>query len=128
MGPHVLLPRSSNPKLTFISLARGVNMNLPPLNCLANDALAAHASYEMQQMGLPIDARGPASWPKSHKTAAELAYFRKFDACARSSSGVCDAKGNPKMLKAASTNFVVWDMVRTLEALGEEKQGISYWG
>lgn len=103
-------------------------MTLPPLNCHANDGLATRATYDAQQIGLPIEARGPASWPKSHKTAAELAYFRKYDAYARASNGACEANGNQKMLKAVSTSFVVRDMVRILEALGEEKKGISYWG
>ncbi|KZT62528.1 alpha/beta-hydrolase [Calocera cornea HHB12733] len=101
---------------------RGVNMTTPALDCYPteyDEFLAEQAAY---RLGLPFQARGEGG------RAAELALLKKTDAYYASGLGSCLKNGNTRMLASLSTAYNVRDMLRVLEALGEDGRGLQYWG
>ncbi|KZO89839.1 hypothetical protein CALVIDRAFT_569600 [Calocera viscosa TUFC12733] len=82
---------------------RGVNMTTPPLECYPTEYDEYMSELLSSHVGLPFQARGEGG------DDAELALLKKVDAYYRSA-------------------FVVRDMVRILEAIGEDERGLQYWG
>ncbi|KZT62527.1 alpha/beta-hydrolase [Calocera cornea HHB12733] len=101
---------------------RGVNMTTPPLDCYPTEYDEFVAEQMSTQIGLPFQARAEGG------AAAELALMKKTDAYYLSGLGSCLKNGNAKMLASLSTAYNVRDMVRMLEALGEDERGLQYWG
>lgn len=82
---------------------------------------------KQELLGFPYEIR-QAQKSSAAADATELAYFKKMDAYHRAAKESCDKYGNQKLLSAVSTAFVARDMVSILEALGEAKRGMQYWG
>ncbi|KZO95359.1 alpha/beta-hydrolase [Calocera viscosa TUFC12733] len=101
---------------------RGVNMTTPSLDCYPTEYDEYMTEQLSNHLGLPFQARGEGG------AAAELALLKKTDTYYRAGIGSCAKNGNAKMLKSVSTAYNVRDMVRMLEALGEDERGLQYWG
>ncbi|CAE6473049.1 unnamed protein product [Rhizoctonia solani] len=105
---------------------RGVNMTLPKLGCHENEAQAVHSLYKENLLGLPYDARGSDSLPAETRDRMELAYLKRLNAAFNATSLACLENGNKPMLESVSTAYVVQDMERIVDALGED--GLNFWG
>ncbi|KZT62531.1 alpha/beta-hydrolase [Calocera cornea HHB12733] len=101
---------------------RGVNMTTPPIDCYPTEYDEYMSEQQSYHLGLPIQARGEGG------SAAEIALLKKKDTYYQSGLGSCLKNGNAKMLASVSTAYNVRDMVRMLEALGEDERGLQYWG
>ena len=58
--------------------------------------------------------------------AAERAFVTRYGNLQAGHNAACSKNGNRAMLESVGTASVVQDMVRIVEALGED--GINYWG
>ncbi|CAE6411721.1 unnamed protein product [Rhizoctonia solani] len=105
---------------------RGVNMTTPKLGCHENEAQAIHASYKQAILGFPYDARGPSSLPSDARARMEHAYLARLNASFTATSLACLENGNRPMLESISTAYVVQDIERIVNALGED--GLNFWG
>ncbi|KDN33708.1 hypothetical protein RSAG8_13204, partial [Rhizoctonia solani AG-8 WAC10335] len=105
---------------------RGVNMTIPTLGCYQNEAQAVHSIYKETLLGVPYDARGPDSIPAGTRARMEHAYLKRLNASFTATSLACLENGNRPMLESVSTAFVVQDMERIVDALGED--GLNFWG
>lgn len=106
---------------------RGVNLTSPPLSCFATEGEGTRFARDLEQLGLPFDARGSTAADGTKEgERLEKEWLRKVDAFAEATNRACQESGNQKMLRASSTSFVVRDMKRILEALGEPN--LKYWG
>ncbi|CAE6529513.1 unnamed protein product [Rhizoctonia solani] len=105
---------------------RGVNMTVPKLGCYANQAQAVHSTYKQTLLGLPYDARGSDSLPVDTRAHMEHAYLKRLNASFTTTSLACFENGNKPMLESVSTAFVVQDMERIVDALGQD--GLHFWG
>lgn len=103
-----------------------MNLTSPSLDCFPTSGDAARFTRDIEHMGLMTDVSSKAA-----SEAAELAWTTKYEAFSEALNGACQSSGEQsrKMLEASSTAFVVRDMKRIMEALGEEKlhyMGFSY--
>ncbi|KAJ1306687.1 hypothetical protein OPQ81_007679 [Rhizoctonia solani] len=105
---------------------RGVNMTIPKLGCYENEAQAIHSLYKKSLLGLPYDARGSSHLPAGTRARMEHAYLTRLNASFAATSLACVENGNRPMLESVSTAFVVQDMERIVDALGED--GLNFWG
>ncbi|CUA70639.1 Tripeptidyl aminopeptidase [Rhizoctonia solani] len=105
---------------------RGVNMSLPKLGCYENEAQALRSMYKETLLGYPYDARGSDSLPAETRAQMEHAYLKRLNASFTATSLACFENGNRDMLESVSTAFVVQDMERIVDALGED--GLNFWG
>ncbi|KAH7335405.1 Alpha/Beta hydrolase protein [Rhizoctonia solani] len=105
---------------------RGVNMTTPKLGCHENEAQAIHSSYKQNLLGSPYDARGSTSLSSGTRARMEHAYLTRLNASFTATSLACVENGNRPMLESVSTAYVVQDMERIVDALGED--GLNFWG
>ncbi|KZT62530.1 alpha/beta-hydrolase [Calocera cornea HHB12733] len=101
---------------------RGVNMTTPAIDCYPTEYDEYMSEQQSYHLGLPFQARGEGG------SAAEIALLKKKDTYTQSGVGSCLKNGNAKMLASVSTAYTVRDMMRMLEALGEDERGLQYWG
>ncbi|KAG8791101.1 hypothetical protein FRC12_010151 [Ceratobasidium sp. 428] len=97
--------------------SRGVNLTAPWTNCFTTEADAVLLEYQMDVQGVP--------YPPS-SLDVDRALVKKLSAIQAEHNAACLANGNRKMLESVGTASVVQDMVRMVEALGEDS--INYWG
>ncbi|KAG8777948.1 hypothetical protein FRC12_000102 [Ceratobasidium sp. 428] len=95
----------------------GVNLTGPWTGCFATEAEALLLGYQMDLQGAP--------YPRS-SLANDRAVVKKLGAIQAEHNAACVANGNRKMLESLGSGFVVQDMVKMIEALGEDS--INYWG
>ncbi|KAG8694219.1 hypothetical protein FRC09_009991, partial [Ceratobasidium sp. 395] len=96
---------------------RGVNLTGPWTACFDAEAKPLLMSYQQELTGAPYP----------HSTLdKDRAVVNKLMAIQAGHSAACVANGNRKMLESSGTAFVVQDMARIVEALGED--GINFWG
>ncbi|CAE6417836.1 unnamed protein product [Rhizoctonia solani] len=105
---------------------RGVNMTTPKLGCYETEAQAIHATYKQTLLGVPYDSRGSSALPAGTRARMEHAYLTRLNASFTASSLACLENGNKPMLESVSTAYVVQDMERIVDALGED--GLNFWG
>ncbi|KAG9099439.1 hypothetical protein FRC07_010523, partial [Ceratobasidium sp. 392] len=96
---------------------RAVNLTGPWTACFDTEANPLLLAYQGELTGAPYP----------HSTLAnDRAVVNKLSAIQASHGAACVKNGNRKMLESSGTVFVVQDMARIVEALGEG--GINYWG
>ncbi|KAG8782964.1 hypothetical protein FRC12_020267 [Ceratobasidium sp. 428] len=95
--------------------SRGVNLTAPWTNCFTTEADAVLLEYQMD-----VVPYLPSSLD------VDRALVKKLSAIQAEHNAACLANGNRKMLESVGTASVVQDMVRMVEALGEDS--INYWG
>ncbi|KAL5640564.1 hypothetical protein ACGC1H_001140 [Rhizoctonia solani] len=105
---------------------RGVNMTTPKLGCFDNEAQALHSAYKHTLLGVPYDSRGSSALPPDTRARMEHAYLTRLNASFAATSLACLENGNKPMLESVSTAYVVQDMERIVDALGED--GLNFWG
>ncbi|CAE6365629.1 unnamed protein product [Rhizoctonia solani] len=105
---------------------RGVNMTTPKLGCYETEAQAVHATYKQTILGVPYDSRGSSALPGGTRARMEHAYLTRLNASFTATSLACLENGNRPMLESVSTAYVVQDMERIVDALGED--GLNFWG
>ncbi|CAE6532461.1 unnamed protein product, partial [Rhizoctonia solani] len=105
---------------------RGVNMTIPKLGCYENEAQSVHSLYKQTLLGLPYDARGSSTLPAGTRAQMEHSYLMRLNASLTATSLACFENGNKPMLESVSTAYVVQDMERIVDALGED--GLNFWG
>ncbi|KAF8599712.1 alpha/beta-hydrolase [Ceratobasidium sp. AG-I] len=96
---------------------RGVNLTSPPTACFGTESKALHMGYKEQLLGAPF----PPAQPD-----VQRAFVSKLSALQAAHNAACLANGNHDMLESVGTSSVVQDMVRIVEALGED--GLNYLG
>ncbi|ELU43466.1 alpha/beta hydrolase fold domain-containing protein [Rhizoctonia solani AG-1 IA] len=104
----------------------GVNMTTPKLGCYETEAQAVHATYKQTILGIPYDSRGSSALPGGTRARMEHAYLTRLNASFTATSLACLENGNRPMLESVSTAYVVQDMERIVDALGED--GLNFWG
>ncbi|KAL5640559.1 hypothetical protein ACGC1H_001139 [Rhizoctonia solani] len=105
---------------------RGVNMTTPKLGCFDNEAQALHSTYKQDLLGVPYDSRGSSALPPETRARMEHAYLTRLNASFAATSLACLENGNKPMLESVGTAYVVQDMERIVDALGED--GLNFWG
>ncbi|KAG8736481.1 hypothetical protein FRC10_009290 [Ceratobasidium sp. 414] len=96
---------------------RAVNLTGPPTACFDIEAKALLSALQLEIAGAPYP----------HSTLdIERRQINTINALYAGHSAACVKNGNHKMLESSGTAFVVQDMARIVEALGED--GINYWG
>ncbi|CAE6532454.1 unnamed protein product [Rhizoctonia solani] len=105
---------------------RGVNMTIPKLGCYENEVQGIHSTYKQTLLGIPYDARGPPALPAGTRARMEHAYLTRLNASFTATSLACLENGNRPMLESVSTAYVVQDIERIVDALGED--GLNFWG
>ncbi|CAE6372869.1 unnamed protein product [Rhizoctonia solani] len=105
---------------------RGVNMTTPKLGCFDNEAQAFHATYKQTLLGVPYDSRGSSTLPPETRARMEHAYLTKLNASFAATSLACLENGNQAILESVGATYVVQDMERIVDALGED--GLNFWG
>ncbi|KAF8599714.1 alpha/beta-hydrolase [Ceratobasidium sp. AG-I] len=96
---------------------RGVNLTGPSTGCFSAEAKALHMDYKEQLLGAPFPPRN---------TNTQRASVAQLSAIQMSHNAACAKNGNHEMLESVGTASVVQDMIRIVEALGED--GLNYWG
>ncbi|KAG8685639.1 hypothetical protein FRC11_010291, partial [Ceratobasidium sp. 423] len=105
---------------------RGVNMTTPKLGCYENEVRGIHSTYKQTLLGFPYDARGSSALPAGTRARMEHEYLKKLNASFTATSLACLENGNKPMLESVSTAYVVQDIERIVDALGED--GLNFWG
>ncbi|KAG9098181.1 hypothetical protein FRC06_006668 [Ceratobasidium sp. 370] len=96
---------------------RAVNLTSPWTACFDTESKALLSTLQLELAGAPYP----------HSTLAiERRTVKTINALFAGHSAACLENGNRKMLESSGTAFVVQDMERIVEALGED--GINYWG
>ncbi|KAG8689343.1 hypothetical protein FRC09_012466, partial [Ceratobasidium sp. 395] len=98
-------------QLSTIVEGSGVNLTAPWTNCFTIEADAVLLEYQMDVQGVP--------YPPS-SLDVDRALVKKLSAIQAEHNAACLANGNRKMLESVGTASVVQDMVRMVEALGED--------
>ncbi|EUC67704.1 alpha/beta hydrolase fold protein, partial [Rhizoctonia solani AG-3 Rhs1AP] len=101
-------------------------MTTPKLGCFDNEAQALHSVYKRTLLGTPYDSRGSSALPPETRAQMEHAYLTRLNASYAATSLACLENSNKPMLESVSTAFVVQDMERIVDALGED--GLNFWG
>ncbi|KAG9122567.1 hypothetical protein FRC07_001005 [Ceratobasidium sp. 392] len=96
---------------------RAVNLTGPWTACFDTEAKPLLLTYQQELAGVPYPQSTPAN---------DRAVVKKLSAIQTSHIAACVKNGNRKVLESSGTRFVVQDMARIVEALGED--GINYWG
>ncbi|KAG9123318.1 hypothetical protein FRC07_015103 [Ceratobasidium sp. 392] len=96
---------------------RGVNLTGPWTSCFDVELKPLVLAYQQELTGAPH--------PHS-SLANDRALTKKLSPLQAAHNAACVENGNRKMLESVGTAFVVQDMVKMVEALGED--GINYWG
>ena len=97
---------------------RAVNLTSPSLKCFPTAGDGVRFARDIEKLGLISDLEGDAEGEKK--------WMNQLDVFAEALVGACEENGEKLLLRSSSTAFVVRDMKRILEAIGEEK--LSYWG
>ncbi|KAG9122626.1 hypothetical protein FRC07_000916 [Ceratobasidium sp. 392] len=96
---------------------RGVNLTSPWTTCFDTEAEPLLLEYQLELLGVPYP----------HSTLVnDRALVNKISAIKAAHIAACLKNGNHKMLESSGTASVAQDMVKIVEALGED--GINYWG
>ncbi|KAG8770006.1 hypothetical protein FRC12_004584, partial [Ceratobasidium sp. 428] len=96
---------------------RGTNLTGPWTECFETEAKPIWSQLQLEVLGVP--------YPHSD-FHSDRALVSKISALQATHNAACLRYGNRNMLESTGTTSVVHDMVRIVEALGED--GITYWG
>ncbi|QRV76755.1 alpha/beta hydrolase family protein [Ceratobasidium sp. AG-Ba] len=96
---------------------RGVNLTGPWPSCFDEEAKAVMLDFKSAMVGLP--------YPHS-SFEVDRAVVNKISSIQAGVNSACIKNGNRKMLQSVGTAFVVQDIIRMSEALGDD--GVNYWG
>ncbi|KAJ1301706.1 hypothetical protein OPQ81_008940 [Rhizoctonia solani] len=96
---------------------RGVNLTGPSTSCLASESKFLAREYQLRILGAPFPHQGGT---------AERMHVAKVTALQSGQGVACAQNGNQNILRSVGTVAVAKDMVRIVEALGEN--GLNYWG
>ncbi|QRV76812.1 alpha/beta hydrolase family protein [Ceratobasidium sp. AG-Ba] len=96
---------------------RGVNLTGPWPSCFDQEAKATMVDFKRAMVGLP--------YPHS-SFEVDRAIVNKISAIEAGVNAACVKNGNREMLESVGTAFVVQDIIRISEALGED--GVNFWG
>ncbi|QRW05705.1 alpha/beta hydrolase family protein [Ceratobasidium sp. AG-Ba] len=96
---------------------RGVNLTGPWPSCFDQEAKAVLLDLKRAFNGLP--------YPHS-SFDVDRAVVNRVSAMQAGSNAACVQNGDRRMLESVGTAFVVQDIVRIFEALGED--GVNFWG
>ncbi|KAG8696778.1 hypothetical protein FRC09_008269, partial [Ceratobasidium sp. 395] len=97
--------------------SRAVNLTGPWTSCFDYEAKPLLLNFQQEYAGVP--------YPHG-SLDQDRAVVNKLKSLQSGLSAACVANGNHKMLESSGTAFVVQDMARMVEALGED--GINFWG
>ncbi|KAG8788256.1 hypothetical protein FRC12_014787, partial [Ceratobasidium sp. 428] len=96
---------------------RGANLTGPWTECFETESKPIWSQLQLEVLGVP--------YPHSN-FHSDRALVTKISALQATHNAACLKYGNRKMLESTGTTSVVNDMVRIVEALGED--GLNYWG
>ncbi|QRV97373.1 alpha/beta hydrolase family protein [Ceratobasidium sp. AG-Ba] len=96
---------------------RGVNLTGPWTGCFDTEAKPMWTQLQLQFQGVP--------YPRA-TFSSDQNLVNKISALQAGHNAACLKYGNRKMLESTGTASVVQDMVKIVEALGED--GLNYWG
>ncbi|KAG8703488.1 hypothetical protein FRC08_002805 [Ceratobasidium sp. 394] len=96
---------------------RAVNLTGPWTSCFDTEAKPLLSALQLEIAGAP--------YPRS-TLDNERRLVAKLNALFATHSEACVKNGNHEMLESSGTAFVAQDMVKIVEALGED--GINFWG
>ncbi|QRW13221.1 alpha/beta hydrolase family protein [Ceratobasidium sp. AG-Ba] len=96
---------------------RGTNLTGPWTTCFKSEAEPMRVQLQLESLGVPY---------RGLDFAQDRALVKDISALQATHNAACLKNGNRKMLESTGTVSVVRDIVRIVEALGED--GINYWG